>query len=54
MNSESNGGLFFPALPSLRESVLWVASIALLYSVAARLSVLLARVCAGARRKVLV
>jgi hypothetical protein len=54
MSSESNGGLFFPALPSLRESVLWVASIVLLYFVAARLSLLLARVPAGARRKVVV
>jgi integral membrane sensor domain MASE1 len=41
MNNESNSELLFPARPSLGRNVLWIASIALIYFVAARFSLLL-------------
>jgi PAS domain S-box-containing protein len=41
MSNEINHGLLFPARPSLGRNVLWIASIALSYFVAARLSLLL-------------
>ncbi len=41
MKNESDCGLLFPARPSLGRNVLWIASVALLYFAAARLSLLL-------------
>jgi hypothetical protein len=41
LNEENTNGLIFPARPSLGRNVLWIASIALIYSVAAQLSLLL-------------
>jgi PAS domain S-box-containing protein len=41
MSNESNHGLLFPARPSPGRNVLWVASIALIYFIAAQFSLLL-------------
>jgi integral membrane sensor domain MASE1 len=41
MNDESNGGFLVPARPSLGRDALWIASIALIYFIVARFSLLL-------------